>query len=47
MRTGATKPGEQHQGSQQQGPYGPSEKHRGPEASGKPLMDDWGKSDKH
>ena len=46
MRT-RTKPFEQHQGSQQQGPYGPSEKHRGPEASGKPLMDDWGKSDKH
>lgn len=46
MRTGA-KAGEQHPPAQQQGPYGPSEKHRGPEASGKPLMDDWGKSDKH
>lgn len=31
----------------QQGPYGPREKHRGPVAAGKPLMDDWGKSDKH
>jgi hypothetical protein len=31
----------------QQGPYGPRQKHRGPEAPGKPLMDDWGKSDKH
>lgn len=31
----------------QQGPYGPPEKHRGPQAPGKPLMDDWGKSDKH
>jgi hypothetical protein len=33
--------------STQQGPYGPREKHRGPVARGKPLMDDWGKSDKH
>lgn len=46
MRTGTSKSGE-HTHAAQQGPYGPSEKHRGPEASGKPLMDDWGKSDKH
>lgn len=32
---------------EQQGPYGPRRKHRGPVAPGKPLMDDWGKSDKH
>ena len=36
-----------HAHSQQQGPYGPPEKHRGPQAPGKPLTDDWGKSDKH
>lgn len=47
MKTGTTAPGEQHHVSQQQGPYGPEEKHRGPVASGKPLLDDWGKSDKH
>jgi hypothetical protein len=33
--------------NQQQGPLGPSETRQGPEAPGKPLMDDWGKSDKH
>jgi len=47
MQTGKTKAGEQHHVSQQQGPYGPGAKHRGPVASGKPLLDDWGKSDKH
>ena len=47
-QTGQTmKSGAQHQVSQQQGPYGPRGKHRGPVASGKPLLDDWGKSDKH
>jgi hypothetical protein len=33
--------------SRQQGPYGPPEKHPGPVAPGKPLTDDWGRSDKH
>ena len=47
MKSGATKSGERHQRTQQQGPYGPRERHRGPVATGKPLMDDWGKSDKH
>jgi hypothetical protein len=32
---------------QQEGPYGPPDKHRGPSSPGKPLTDDWGKSDKH
>lgn len=32
---------------QQQGPYGPPGKRRGPQAPRQPLMDDWGKSDKH
>jgi hypothetical protein len=31
----------------QEGPYGPPGKHRGPSSPGKPLTDDWGKSDKH
>jgi hypothetical protein len=37
-------PSETHK---QEGPYGPPDKHRGPSSPGKPLTDDWGKSDKH
>jgi hypothetical protein len=33
--------------NRQEGPYGPPDKHRGPSSPGKPLTDDWGKSDKH
>jgi len=31
----------------QEGPYGEAAVRRGPQATGKPLLDDWGKGDKH
>jgi hypothetical protein len=42
-----TKGGSSPEIHQQEGPYGPPDKHRGPSSPGKPLTDDWGKSDKH
>lgn len=47
-QTGQTvKDGSPPETHQQEGPYGPPDKHRGPSSPGKPLTDDWGKSDKH
>jgi hypothetical protein len=42
-----TKGGAPSETHKQEGPYGPPDKHRGPSSPGKPLTDDWGKSDKH